>query len=79
MKESTLIEMKNKLDAQTRVIQQIINETMHLRELGVGTLETVKLMPGYEDAIKGLQEKMEKEVKQKQQENKDGVIKQDTK
>jgi predicted ribosome quality control (RQC) complex YloA/Tae2 family protein len=79
MKESTLIEMKNKLDAQTRVIQQIINETMHLRELGVGTLETVKLMPGYEDAIKGLQEKMEEEVKQKQQENKDGVIKQDIK
>ena len=79
MKESTLIEMKNKLDAQTRVIQQIINETMHLRELGVGTLETVKLMPGYEDAIKGLQEKMEEEVKQKQQENKDGVIKQNTK
>jgi hypothetical protein len=71
--------MKNKLDAQTRVIQQIINETMHLRELGVGTLETVKLMPGYEDAIKGLQEKMEEEVKQKQQENKDGVIKQDIK
>ena len=71
--------MKNKLDAQTRVIQQIINETMHLRELGVGTLETVKLMPGYEDAIKGLQEKMEEEVKQKQQENKDGVIKQNTK
>jgi len=79
MKESTLIEMKNKLDAQTRVIQQIINETMHLRELGVGTLETVKLMPGYEDAIKGLQEKMEEEVNQKQQENKDGVIKQDIK
>jgi hypothetical protein len=79
MKESTLIEMKNKVDAQTRVLQQIINETMHLRELGVGTLETVKLMPGYEDAIKALKEKMEEEVKQKQQENKDGVIKQDTK
>ena len=79
MKESTLIEMKNKLDAQTRVIQQIINETMHLRELGVGTLETVKLMPGYEDAIKGLQEKMEEEVKQKQKEKKDGAIEQDTK
>ena len=71
--------MKNKVDAQTRVLQQIINETMHLRELGVGTLETVKLMPGYEDAIKALKEKMEEEVKQKQQENKDGVIKQDTK
>ena len=79
MKENTLIEMKNKVDAQTRVLQQIINEIMHLRELSVGTLETIKLMPDYEDAIKALQKKMEEEVKQKQQENKDGVIEQDIK
>ena len=45
MKENTLLEMKNKLDAMTRVMQQVINEIAHLRELGVGTLETVKLLP----------------------------------
>ncbi len=54
MKENTLIEMKNKIDAQTRVLQQIINEIAHLRELGVGTLETVKLLPGYDKAIEEL-------------------------
>ena len=53
MKESTLLEMKNKIDAQSRVMQQLINEIMHLKELGVGTFETLKLMPGYEDAIEG--------------------------
>ena len=31
---------------------------MHLRELGVGTLETVKLMPGYEEALEKLKENM---------------------
>ncbi len=65
MKESTLLEMKNKLDAMTRVMQQVINEISHLRELGVGTLETVKLLPGYEDAINELKKKMEENVEQK--------------
>ena len=46
MKENTLIEMKNKVEAQNRVLQQVINEISHLRELSVGTFETVKLLPG---------------------------------
>ena len=79
MKESTLIEMKNKIDAMTRVMQQVINEISHLRELGVGTLETVKLLPGYEDAIETLKTKMEEEVKEKQKVKANGAIKQDTK
>ena len=54
MKENTLIEMKNKIEAMTRVMQQVINEISHLRELGVGTLETVKLLPGYDEAIEKL-------------------------
>jgi len=79
MKEQKLIEMKNKLDAMTRVMQQVINEISHLRELGVGTLETVKLLPGYEDAINELKKKMEEEVKEKQKVKENGTIKSDTK
>ena len=58
MKEQTLLEMKNKVEATTRVLQQMINEIMHLRELSIGTLETVKLMPGYEEALEKLKENM---------------------
>jgi len=79
MKENTLLEMKNKIGAMTRVLQQLINEITHLKELGVGTLETVKLMPGYEDAIKKLKEKMEEEVKQKNKAKENGAVKSDTK
>ena len=73
MKESTLIEMQNKIKAITNVLQQLINENTQLRDLAVGTLETVKLMPDYEKAIETLQEKVTKK------EDKNGVIKQDTK
>ena len=73
MKESTLLEMQNKLKSLTNVVQHMMNDNMHLRDLSVGTLETVKLMPGYDKAI----EFLKKELTNK--ENKDGVKQQDTK
>ena len=57
MKEQTLVEMKNKIDAITRIMQQFIYEQDNLRTLSVGTLETVKLLPGYDEAIKEMTER----------------------
>ncbi len=70
MKESTLLEMQNKIAALTNVAQQLINENTQLRDLAVGTLETVKLMDGYDKAIEKLKESLTKEDKEE-----DGVIK----
>ena len=79
MKESKLIEMQNKIKSMTNVIQQLINEISYLRELGVGTLETVKLMPGYDQAIKDLQSNMEEQLKERKKAEQNGTIEQDTK
>jgi len=68
MKEQTLLEMKNKVEALTRVLQQLITENTHLRELGVGTLETLKLMPGYDTAIEQLKQNMAEEKENKEKE-----------
>jgi hypothetical protein len=57
MKEQSLVEMKNKVDALIRVLQQVMEEQQHLTVLAAGTLETVKLMPGYDDAIKAMTER----------------------
>jgi hypothetical protein len=54
MKEQSLVEMKNKVEALSRVMQQVINELTNLRDLSVGTLEALKNMPGYDDAIEKL-------------------------
>jgi hypothetical protein len=67
MKESKLLEMQNKIAALTNVMQQMINELNHLRDLSVGTLETVKLLPGYNKAIEELKSNLAK----KQEENKE--------
>jgi|TARA_R110000787_G_scaffold11920_3_gene38903 hypothetical protein len=58
MKESKLIEMQNTIDALKRVMQQTMNELAHLRELGIGTLELVKLMDSYDEALEKLQTKV---------------------
>jgi len=74
MKESTLLEMQKKIKALTNVVQHLMNENTQLRDLAVGTLETLKLMDGYEEAIDKLKESLTKKEGKK-----DGVIEQDTK
>jgi hypothetical protein len=61
MKESKLVDMQRSVEALKRVTQQVLNEIAHLRELSVGTLELVKLMDGYDEAL----EKIKTEVVKK--------------
>jgi hypothetical protein len=46
--------MKNKVDAMARVMQQLITEIQFTREVAVGSLETIKKMPGYDEALEQL-------------------------
>lgn len=67
MKENKLLEMKNKVDSLTRVLQHVMNEIRNLTDLSIGTLEAVKKMPGYDEAIEKLKEDLKKsEAEQKQ-------------
>ena len=75
MKESKLLEMQNKIASLTRVIQQMINELNILSTTAMGTLETVKLMPGYKESI----EQLKAQAAELEKEKKDGVIEQNTK
>ena len=59
MKESTLIDMQHKVEATGRVLQQIIAELEQLKTLAVGSMELLKLMPGYEDALKEMKKRAE--------------------
>ena len=43
-------------------IKHLINENNHLRELSVGTLEALKLMPGYDEAIEKLKQMIREKV-----------------
>ena len=57
-KQSRLDNLEKRMAAATNVIQQIINELSHLKDLSIGTLETIKNMKGYEQAIEKLKEKV---------------------
>jgi hypothetical protein len=60
-KQSRTDLLEKKIEALIRVIQQIMDENAYLKDLAVGTLETVKLMPDYQEAIDKLKENLQKE------------------
>jgi hypothetical protein len=61
-KQSKIAVLEKKVDSLIRVAQQLLNENTHLKELSIGTLETIKLMPSYAKAIKKLQDKTAEEL-----------------
>ena len=66
-KQSRADLQEKKILALIAVVQRILDENAYIKDLAVGTLETVKLMPEYEVAIEALKEKIEseKEVEEK--------------
>jgi len=65
MKESRLIEMKNKIEMLGQAVQFLVEENKKLKDLAVGTLETVKRMPGYNEAIDELKNKLKEDGEKK--------------
>jgi hypothetical protein len=63
MKEQKLIEMMNKVNKLDDIMQQVIQEMYNLKNLSVGTLETIKRMKGYDKALNELKAEAEKEKK----------------
>lgn len=46
--------MRNKVETLGGVANQLIREINNIKQLAVGTLETIKRMPDYEEAIEKL-------------------------
>ena len=57
--------LKEKLDQAQTVITMLYQEVEFLKELSVGTFETVKLLPGYDEALEKLKENLTKDEKEK--------------
>ena len=57
-KQSRVDNLEKRMAATTNVIQQVINELSYLKDLSIGTLETIKNMKDYEQAIEKLKEKV---------------------
>ena len=60
-KQSKTDLLEKKQQALIKVVQQLLDENAYLKDLSVGTLETIKLMDGYEIAIEKLRTKVAEE------------------
>ena len=57
-KQSKADHQAKQIAALVNVVNHLMQEVEYLRNLSVGTLETIKCMPDYEEALAKLQEKV---------------------
>ena len=60
MKEAKLIEMVNKINKLEETMTLVISDLRNINSLAVGTLETIKRMPDYQEALNKLKEEAAK-------------------
>ena len=63
-KQSKADHQAKQIQALINVVQQLLDETAYLKDLAVGTLETIKCMPDYDEAIEKLKEQVTKQQEQ---------------
>jgi len=56
MKESELIQLKNKVKNLEGLMNAVLSQMTNMKDLSIGTLETLKRIPGYEKALEQLKE-----------------------
>jgi len=60
-KQSRVDLVEKKIKALINVMQKMMDDIAQLKELSDGTLETVKLMPDFQEALDKLKENLKKE------------------
>lgn len=63
MKEQELIKMVNKTNNIEGKMVALISQINNMKDLMIGTVETLKRMPGYEDALDKLKQEISNEPK----------------
>jgi len=69
MKESTLIQMRNRIDSLEKTLLSLRYELVNLKNLSIGTLETIKKMPDYTEAIQELKKEVSEKSSEEQEAN----------
>ena len=58
-KQSRVDNLEKRMAAVTNVLQQLINELNNVKTISMGTLQAIKEMPDYDEAIEKLKKKNE--------------------
>jgi hypothetical protein len=66
MKEQEIIKAINKVDNMSGKVHALIGQMNSLKDMAIGTLETLKRMPEYDSALEKLKEDMSKNVNKKE-------------
>ena len=65
-KKQSVVELQGKkIEALIRVVQQVLEENDYLKGMATGTLQLIKRMPDYEEALAKMTKELEAEEKAK--------------
>ena len=56
MKEKTLIQLQKKVQSLEGIVRALLGQMQGMKDISIGTLETLKRMDGYEEALNKLKE-----------------------
>jgi len=56
MKEKTLIQLQKKVQSLEGIVRALLGQIQGMKDISIGTLETLKRMDGYEEALNKLKE-----------------------
>ena len=56
MKEKTLIQLQKKVQSLEGIVRALLGQMQGVKDISIGTLETLKRMDGYEEALNKLKE-----------------------
>ena len=69
MSTPTRKQLEGRVETLGRIIDQMISEISNLKDLAVGTMTLVKELPGYEDALSEMKNKLTKQKEENGEQN----------
>lgn len=69
MSTPTRKQLEGRVETLGRIIDQMISEISNLKDLAVGTMTLVKELPGYEDALSEMKNKLTQQKEKNGEQN----------
>jgi len=61
MSTLTRKQLESRVETLGAIVDRLISEMSNLKDLAIGTMTLIKKLPGYEEALKEMQEELTKE------------------
>lgn len=66
MSTLTRKQLESRVDTLGSIVDRLISELTNLKDLSIGTMQVIKKLPGYDEAIEQMKQELKQELKQEE-------------